>query len=118
MRIFVGFFFVFGVQSADHYERRTRPSHRSSLTDTDLKNKLDSIMSLIGKLNGKIEEQEQRIEVLSRKVANANIECNRWCNGNSTKGTLQYYGLQAVLFPIPLSQDLLDERQNLGCKKD
>ena len=117
MRIFVGFFFVFGVQSAYH-ERRTRSSHRSSLTDTELKNKLDSIMSLIGKLNGKIEEQEQRIAVLSRKVTNANIECSRWCNRNSTKGTLEYYGLQVVLFPIPLSQVLLNERQNLGCKKD
>ena len=104
MRIFVGVFFVFGVQSADHYERRTSSSHRSSLNDTELKNKLDSILSLIGKLNGKIEEQEQRIAVLSRKVTNANIECNRWCDRNSTKGTLEYYGLQAVLFPIPLSQ--------------
>lgn len=117
MRIFVGFFFVFGVQSADHYERRTRSSHRSSLTDIELKNKLDSIMSLIGKLNGKIEEQEQRIAVLNRKVTNANKECNRWCNGNSTKGTLEYYGLQAVLVPIPRSQVSLNEKQNQGFDK-
>lgn len=85
LRIFIGFCFVFVVHSADHYERRTRYSRRSSLTDSELRNKLDSIISLIGKLNDKIDEQEQRIAVLSRKVTSID------CNAEPPKGTLNMH---------------------------
>jgi len=73
--LFIAFF---GAQGADHYEGRTRLSRRS--TDTDLKNKLDSIMSMLGKLHAKIDSQEQRIAALSRQVGNIN------CNGEQSKG--------------------------------
>ena len=69
-------------------------------------------MSLIGKLNEKIEEQEQGIAALGRKVTNME------CNGNSSKSTLEYYGLQAVLVPISRSQRLSKEKQHLGCEKE
>lgn len=61
-------------QTADHYERKKRHPRATSLTDSELRNKLDSIISMVGKLNDKIDEQEQRIAVLSRKVSD--IECN------------------------------------------
>ena len=61
-------------QTADHYERKKRHTRATSLTDSELRNKLDSIISMVGKLNDKIDEQEQRIAVLSRKVSD--IECN------------------------------------------
>lgn len=85
MRLLFGFFFIFAVQSADHFERRTRSSRRSSLTDSELRNKLDSIISMLGKLNSKIDEQEQRLAVLSRKVNNID------CKGEPKKGMLIYY---------------------------
>lgn len=72
--VVVGFFLAFVVQAADHFERRTRYSRNAALIDTKLENKLDSIMSLLGKLNDKIDSQEQRIAVLSRQVSN--IKCN------------------------------------------
>lgn len=61
-------------QTADNYERKKRHPRATSLTDSELRNKLDSIISMVGKLNDKIDEQEQRIAVLSRKVSD--IECN------------------------------------------
>ncbi|KAJ7388057.1 hypothetical protein OS493_040124 [Desmophyllum pertusum] len=67
----------------DRYEGRTRYSRRSSATDTELMNKLDSIVSLLGKLNDKIDSQEQRIAVLSRQVSNIN------CNGKQGQGYLK-----------------------------
>jgi len=77
--ILFGLFIAFvDVQGADHYEGRTRLSRRS--TDTELKNKLDSIVSMLGKLNDKIDSQEQRIAALSRQVGNIN------CNGQQSKG--------------------------------
>ncbi|XP_020601876.1 microfibril-associated glycoprotein 4-like [Orbicella faveolata] len=76
--ILFGLFIAFvDVQGADHYEGRTRLSRRS--TDTELKNKLDSIVSMLGKLNDKIDSQEQRIAALSRQVGNIN------CNGQQSK---------------------------------
>lgn len=77
--ILFGLFIAFvDVQGVDHYEGRTRLSRRS--TDTELKNKLDSIVSMLGKLNDKIDSQEQRIAALSRQVGNIN------CNGQQSKG--------------------------------
>lgn len=61
-------------KTADHYERKKRHPRATSLTDSELRNKLDSIISMVGKLNDKIDEQEQRIAVLNRKVSD--IECN------------------------------------------
>ena len=76
--LFVFFIAFFNVQGADHYEERTRRSRRS--TDTALKNKLDSIVSMLGKLNDKIDSQEKRIAALSRQVGSIN------CNGGQNKG--------------------------------
>lgn len=81
--IVFGFFLAFVVQGADHTDGRKRHSRRSVrgvLTDTELKNSLDSIVSLLGKLNDKIDSQEQRIAVLSRQVSNIN------CNGGERQG--------------------------------
>lgn len=78
--ILFGCFIAFVVEGADYYEGRTRHPRRSPLTDTELKNKLDSIVSMLGKLNDKIDSQEQRIAVLSRQVGNIN------CNGEQGKG--------------------------------
>lgn len=61
----------------DHYERKTHRSRRSSVTNADLEIKLDSIISMLGMLNDKIDSQERRISVLSRQVSNVN------CNGES-----------------------------------
>ena len=74
LRIFLGLLLVLVAQTADHYERKKRHTRATSLTDSELRNKLDSIISMVGKLNDKIDEQEQRIAVLSRKVSD--IECN------------------------------------------
>ena len=74
LRIFLGLLLVLVAQTADHYERKKRHPRATSLTDSELRNKLDSIISMVGKLNDKIDEQEQRIAVLSRKVSD--IECN------------------------------------------
>lgn len=76
--LFVFFIAFFNVQAADHYEGRTRRSRRS--TDKELKSKLDSIVSMLGKLNDKIDSQEKRIAALSRRVGNIN------CNGEQRKG--------------------------------
>lgn len=78
--LFGSVFLAFVVQGTDSYEGRTRYSRRSSATDTELKNKLDSIVSMLGKLNDKIDSQEQRIAVLSRQVSNIN------CNGKQGQG--------------------------------
>ena len=80
--LFLFFIAVVYVQGADHYERRTRLSRRS--TDTELKTKLDSIVSMLGKLNDKIDSQEQRIAALSRRVGNID------CNGEHSKGNRNY----------------------------
>ena len=82
LRIFLGLLLVLLAQTADHYERKKRHPRATSLTDSELRNKLDSIISMVGKLNDKIDEQEQRIAVLSRKVSD--IECN----GTPKKGML------------------------------
>ncbi|CAH3043477.1 unnamed protein product [Porites lobata] len=74
LRIFLGLLLVLVAQTADHYERKKRHPRATSLTDSELRNKLDSIISMVSKLNDKIDEQEQRIAVLSRKVSD--IECN------------------------------------------
>ena len=76
--LFLFFVAFVDVQGVDHYIGRTRLSRRS--TDTELKNKLDSIVSMLGKLNDKIDLQEQRIAALSRQVGNIN------CNGEQSKG--------------------------------
>lgn len=72
------FIYFVDIQGADHYEGRTRLSRRS--TNTELKNKLDSIVSMLGKLNDKIDSQERRIAALSRQVGDIN------CNGEQSKG--------------------------------
>lgn len=78
--IVFGFFLAFVVQGADHTDGKRRHSRRSVLTDTELKNSLESIVSLLGKLNDKSDSQEQRIAVLSRQVSNIN------CNGGERQG--------------------------------
>ena len=69
------FCLVLAVQAAEKDETLTRYSRDSSLNDTALRDKLDSIISMLGKLNSKIDEQEQRIAVLSSKVSN--IDCKK-----------------------------------------
>lgn len=64
----------------DHYERKRHRSRRSPVTNADLETKLDSIISMLGMLNDKIDSQERRISVLSRQVSNVN------CNGESRQG--------------------------------
>lgn len=99
MIIAFGFFLAFvvqGLQGADHYEKRTRHTRRSVLTDTELKSKLDSIVSLLGKLNDKIDSQEQRIAVLSRQVSNIN------CNGEQRKGKLKAQFTNFIVAPFIL----------------
>ena len=76
--LFLVFIALVDVQGADRYEGRTRLPRRS--TDAGLKNKLDSIVAMLGKLNDKIDSQEQRIAALSRQVGNIN------CNGEQSKG--------------------------------
>lgn len=96
--VVAGIFLAFVVQAADHSDRRTRYSRSSALTDTELKNKLDSIMSLLGKLNDKIDSQEQRIAVLSRQVSN--VKCNgEQKQGNDTvRETHQCYIVAVFIF--------------------
>ena len=80
--VMLWFFITVIVQGADfdQYERKTRRSRRSPVTNEDLEIKLDSIMSMLGKLNDKIDSQERRISVLSRQVSNVN------CDGESRQG--------------------------------
>ena len=81
LRIYSGILVVFLAQcSNDHlYKERSRQSRRT-LSDGALLTKLDSIVSVLADLNARIETQDKRLAVLSRKVSDIS------CNKEQTKG--------------------------------